>query len=84
MASLLEVTKEVLREQDTMFTAEPERFEAWVQENLGIAEPELRSACLDSDAGEADDGEPIGPVVDITPQAAFLAGLVVGRRGFGG
>jgi hypothetical protein len=82
--SLLTVTKEVLREQDTMFTENPEQFEAWVQENLGVTEPELRGACLDSDAGTADDGEPIGPVVDVTPQAAFLAGLVVGRRGWDG
>lgn len=80
--SLLTVTQDVLREQDDVFTENPEGFESWVQENLGVPESELRKAVLDSDAGETPDGEQIGPVVDITPQAAFLAGLVVGKRGW--
>ena len=81
--ALVDVTKQVLKEQDDVFSSPgPEDFEAWVEENLGITEPELRTACLDSDAGPAADGEYIGPVVDITPQAAFLVGLVVGKRGW--
>lgn len=86
MATLTEVTKRVLVEQDQLFDGyevNEARFEEWVYANLGVDEPTVRDACLNSETPEGSGGDnvdPVGPIVDMTPQAAFLAGLVVGTR----
>jgi hypothetical protein len=78
VTSLAALTEKVLREQDENVQDEA-KFHTLLDSEFGITLDDLNEA-VHVDAGTAPDGEPIGPVFLLAPHAAFLAGLLVGKR----
>lgn len=78
MASLASLTEQVLREQDEN-VQDDEKFHTLLDSEFGITLDDLNEA-VSVEGGTAADGEQIGPVFMLAPHAAFLAGLLVGKR----